>query len=230
MSGYLRQSTASQVRTIGVFLDDTDFKTLENALTINNTDIVISKAGAADTTKNLGGATAHGAGGIYTLTWDATDTDTVGELFYSVKVAGALVVFGSYTVIEPATYDALFADAAPGPATPTNITAGTITTATNVTTVNGLAANVITAASMAADAGNEIADAVLDRNMATGTDSGSTTVRTPRQALRAIRNKWTISAGTLTVNKEDDITASWTSALTGTAGADPITTSDPTGP
>ncbi len=38
----------------------------------------------------------------------------------------------------------------------TNITAGTITTATNVTTVNGLAANVITAASTAADYVTEI--------------------------------------------------------------------------
>ena len=75
-----------------------------------------------------------------------------------------------------------------------------------------------------------IADALLDRNMATGTDSGSTTVRTPRQALRALRNKWAISGGTLTVNKEDDATASWTSAVTGTAGADPVTSSDPAGP
>lgn len=52
-------------------------------------------------------------------------------------------------------------------ASTTNITAGTVTTATNVTTVNGLAANVITAASMAADASAEIADAVWDED-ATG--------------------------------------------------------------
>lgn len=58
-------------------------------------------------------------------------------------------------------------------ATPTNITAGTITTATNVTTVNGLAANVITAASMAADASAEIADAVWDED-ATGHQTGGT--------------------------------------------------------
>jgi len=76
----------------------------------------------------------------------------------------------------------------------------------------------------------EIADALLDRNMATGTDSGSTTVRTPRQALRFLRNKWSISGTTLTVRKEDDSTASWTSEITGTAGADPITSSDPAGP
>jgi len=114
MNGYLRQATASQVRTIGPFVDDTDFKTLENGLTINNTDIVISINGGADTTKTSGNATAHGAGGIYTLTWDATDSASVGELSYSVKVAGALVVFGTYVVLEEAVYDALFAASAPG--------------------------------------------------------------------------------------------------------------------
>jgi len=58
-------------------------------------------------------------------------------------------------------------------ASTTNITAGTVTTATNVTTVNGLAANVITAASMAADASAEIADAVWDED-ATGHQTGGT--------------------------------------------------------
>lgn len=75
-----------------------------------------------------------------------------------------------------------------------------------------------------------IADAMLDRNMATGTDSGSSAVRTPRQALRALRNKWAIAGSTLTVNKEDDSTPSWTSVLTGDAAADPIVESDPAGP
>jgi hypothetical protein len=74
---------------------------------------------------------------------------------------------------------------------------------------------------------NSVADAILDRNMTTGTDSGSSSVRTVRQALRFLRNKWQITSGTLTVYKEDDSTSSWTSTLTGTAGADPITTSDP---
>lgn len=95
---------------------------------------------------------------------------------------------------------------------------------------SALGANTITASSLAADAGAEIADAFLDRNMATGTDSGSSTVRTPRQALRFLRNKWASAAGTLTVNKEDDATASWTAAITSTAGAAPITAIDPAGP
>jgi hypothetical protein len=114
MNGYLRQSTASQVRTIGPFIDDGDFKTLENALTIANTDILIKKNGAASAAKNSGGATADASGGLYHLTWDATDTETVGELYGSVKVAGALVVFFSYVVLEEAVYDALFVASAPG--------------------------------------------------------------------------------------------------------------------
>lgn len=76
---------------------------------------------------------------------------------------------------------------------------------------------------------NAVADAFLDRNMATGTDSGSSTVRTVRQALRFNRNKVEISGGTLTTYKEDDATASWTAAITQTAG-DPVSAMDPAGP
>lgn len=76
---------------------------------------------------------------------------------------------------------------------------------------------------------NAIADAMLDRNLATGTDSGtnSTTTRTVRQALRRLRNKEAISAGTGTVYKEDDSTSSWTYAAT-TAAGDPLSAVDPT--
>lgn len=95
-------------------------------------------------------------------------------------------------------------------------------------TVGAMQADVLTASALASDAVNEIADGFLDRNMATGTDSGtnSTSVRTPRQALRALRNKVSISAGTMTVTKEDDSTTSWTSTIS-TATRDPISGSDP---
>ena len=76
---------------------------------------------------------------------------------------------------------------------------------------------------------NAIADALLDRDMSTGTDSGSTTVRTARQALRMNRNKVAISGGTMTVYKENDTTASHTAAVTTTAG-NPVTAVDPAGP
>ena len=71
-----------------------------------------------------------------------------------------------------------------------------------------------------------VADALLDRDMSTGVDSGSPTVRTPRQALRFNRNKWSIASGTLTVTKEDDATPSWTATVTQTAG-NPVSTIDP---
>jgi hypothetical protein len=94
--------------------------------------------------------------------------------------------------------------------------------------VVSLGSSVITAASLATDAANEIADALLDRDMSTGVDSGSTSHRTPRQALRFLRNKWDVStAGVLTVYKEDDTSASWTGQVTTNAAADPITGNDP---
>jgi hypothetical protein len=191
MHSFLKQSTAAQSRSIGPFVDDTDFKTAETGLTIANTDIKLMINGAASANKNSGGGT-HRANGAYGITFDATDTATVGEIFLSVVVAGALPVFATFVVLEEAVYDMLFGASAIGYianqpvdlntiktqtvtaaagvtfptsiASPTNITAGTITTATNVTTVNGLAAAVITAASIAGDAitASKIADGAID--------------------------------------------------------------------
>lgn len=80
---------------------------------------------------------------------------------------------------------------------------------------------------------NNIADAILDRNMASGADSGtdSTSVRTLRQGVRILRNKVTVTAtsttgGNIVVTKEDDATTSWTGAITYAAN-DPITTVNP---
>lgn len=152
MDGYLKQSTASQTRWIGPFVDDTDFKTAETALTVANTDIKVSKNGGASASKNSGGGT-HDVNGMYAVTWDATDTATVGELKYSVKVAGALQVFGSYVVLEEAIYDALFA-----------ASANAFTGAAGSTTLTALASGSITAAVIATDAidADAIADNAID--------------------------------------------------------------------
>lgn len=74
---------------------------------------------------------------------------------------------------------------------------------------------------------DKIADRVLNRDMAAGPDSGADEFRTPRQALRFLRNKWTVEAGVLTVYDETDSGVSWTATLSSTPGADPITGSDP---
>ena len=105
---YLRKSTASQARSLGAFVDSTDGVTPETGLTIANTDIKLMKNGAASVNKNSGGGT-HRANGHYGVTFDATDTDTVGELEVSVVVAGAAPVFKTFFVLEQAVYDYLFA-------------------------------------------------------------------------------------------------------------------------
>lgn len=127
------------------------------------------------------------------------------------------------TAIKAKTDQLTFTTANQVDAQPISIAAGAIT-------ATAIAADAITAAKVASDVGTEFADALLNRDMSTGTDSGSTTVRTPRQALRFLRNKWEIVGTTLTVYKENDSTASWDSEVTGTAGADPITANDPGGP
>lgn len=46
-------------------------------------------------------------------------------------------------------------------------------------------------------------------------------------AIRILRNKFSISGATMTVYKEDDSTSAWTSTLTTDGAANPITASDP---
>lgn len=71
---------------------------------------------------------------------------------------------------------------------------------------------------------NQNADALLKRDMSVVTGEAA---RSPLNALRALRNKSDIVAGTLTVRKEDDTAAAWTANVTRTPGADPITVIDP---
>lgn len=72
---------------------------------------------------------------------------------------------------------------------------------------------------------NSIADAILKRDF--GLVSGEAS-RSLLNALRYLRNKRAVLAGTLTVTKEDDSTTAWEAATIGTPGAAPITSVDPT--
>ncbi len=118
LSGYLRQATASQSREVGPFISDSDFKTVQTALTIASTDVKLSANGATPANKNSGGGT-HRHNGMYALTFDATDTATVGELCGSISVSGALVVPFKFQVLEEVVFDALFAADAAGFLRPT---------------------------------------------------------------------------------------------------------------
>jgi len=86
-------------------------------------------------------------------------------------------------------------------------------------------------ASLAADIADlptaaENADALLGRNIG----GGSSTGRLVKDALRFLRNKWSITGTTLTVYQEDDSTSAWTSTLATSQSAEGITESDPAGP
>jgi len=79
---------------------------------------------------------------------------------------------------------------------------------------------------------NKIADHMLRRtyaNARASSDGDAVNFRSFLGAVGKLVNKWSISAGTLTVFQEDDTTSTapgGTQALTGTAGADPITACD----
>lgn len=77
--------------------------------------------------------------------------------------------------------------------------------------------------------GNKIADFILRRPLASArssSDGDAVTFRSLLGALSKLVNRWKIQGTTLTVYQEDDTTAAGTQALTGTAGADPITEID----
>ena len=110
-----------------------------------------------------------------------------------------------------------------------DVTVGTNNDKTGYTIANGgiaaasFAAGAVDAAALAQDASREVADEILNRDIAGGASGGA---RNVRSALRAIRNKTAISGGTLTVYQEDDSTSAWTASVATTAG-DPISSVDP---
>jgi len=163
----LRQSTQIIV-TIGPAVAVGDGFTPVTTLDLSTADEAELLKANTTTTTSIAAATfaaITGCDGWYGLTLTTSLTDTVGPLTVMVNDDSLILpIFARFQVIEEAAYDAIYAAAAPGPATPTNITAGTITTATNVTTLNGIAANVITATSINADAitAAKIADGAID--------------------------------------------------------------------
>lgn len=70
----------------------------------------------------------------------------------------------------------------------------------------------------------ENADALLNRDMSAVSDTNS---RSPLNALRFLRNKWSISGTTLTVTKENDVSLAWVATVSTDAAAEPVVGSDP---
>jgi hypothetical protein len=116
------------------------------------------------------GGTGVGQARVITAYTNSTDTATVDTWTTTPDNTSTYIVFygspASSTLLPPVNATQIGSQTASASGTitfpnatlasTTNITAGTITTATNVTTVNGLANNVITAASTAADYVTEV--------------------------------------------------------------------------
>jgi len=106
MSGWLKQSTAVTLK-VGPFLDDTDGKTPETALTISQADVRLSKNGGNYAQKNESSAGTHDELGDYYIDLDATDTNTLGLLKLQIQESGALPVWDDFIVLPANVYDSL---------------------------------------------------------------------------------------------------------------------------
>lgn len=107
--GFLRKSTAVDV-LLGPFVDDTDGKTAETGLTL---DVELSKNGQALANKHDETTPVHDAAGdvdgYYNCEFDADDTDTIGTFTVVIHVAGALPCRMDFQILDPITFDDLFA-------------------------------------------------------------------------------------------------------------------------
>jgi hypothetical protein len=102
----LKQSTAVDV-SLGPFLDDTDGKTAETALTITQPDIRLKKNGGAWAQKNAAQTLTHEENGWYEVALDATDTNTLGCLLVAIAESGALPCWREFLVVPAEVYDAI---------------------------------------------------------------------------------------------------------------------------
>lgn len=100
------------------------------------------------------------------------------------------------------------------------------------TFVGNLSGSVGSVTDMGSTLLNKMADFILRRPLASArasSDGDAVTFRSLLGGVSKLVNRWKISGTTLTVYTEDDTATAGTQALTGTAGADPITEVDTNG-
>lgn len=191
--------------------------------------VTISKNGAAFGAP--AGAVTEISVGWYKVAGNATDANTLGPLALHATSAGADPTDSLYRVVAPpatqASVDTIddFLDtevASTLAAVDTEVAAiKTQTDKLTFTVANQLDSNALTIAAAQITA---IADGLLKRDMSAVTGEAA---RSPLNALRFLRNKWELAAGTLSVKKEDDATDAWTAAVSTDAAAVPVIGSDP---
>lgn len=106
MATWLRQSTAIDIG-MGPFLDETDGKTAETALTISQADVRLKKNAGAWAQKNDSNSATHEENGWYEVALDTTDTNTLGILLVAVHESGALPVWREFLVVPANVYDSM---------------------------------------------------------------------------------------------------------------------------
>lgn len=106
MDDWLKQSVAKTVK-IGPFIDDTDGKTPETALSISQANVQLSKDHGAYAQKAETATVTHAGYGWYNCPLNTSDFDTTGLLKLSCQISGALPVWHDYLVLPANVHDAI---------------------------------------------------------------------------------------------------------------------------
>jgi hypothetical protein len=175
--------------------------------------------------------------GWYKLALTTSHTDTLGALALHITSTGAdpldfadQVVATASSAPSAATVAAAVWDEATAGHTTAGTTGKLVTDIagyidTEVAAIKAKTDNLPASPAAVGDIPTAIqnADALLKRDMSAVTGEAA---RSPLNALRWLRNKWSISGGTLTVTKENDVDSAWTATVTTTA-SNPTTGLDP---
>lgn len=192
--------------------------TLAEHLISGSTGAALNAAGAAGDPWSTALPGAYGAGTAGLIVGTNLDA-TVGSRASAsaLTTVSGLVddLEGRLTATRAGYLDNLSAGAVALQSSVDSLEAGVI-----VTTNNDKTGYALTAAER-----TSIATALLVLDLSTITGEAA---RSVLNAVRFLRNRWTLVGTTLTVYEEDDTTTAWTSVATVNAAADPVTGSDPT--
>lgn len=218
----LKQSTEVKV-VIGPFVDKTDGLTPETGITLAAADEAEVIKHNTDSVTDISGGTMAAivnCDGWYVLTMTTAYTDTLGMLTVVIQDDSECLPIHARFMVSPANvWDSMYGSDKLD-VNVAEMTAGIITAA-------AIATDAIDADALKTDAVTEIVLAILKTDWTGITGEAD---RCLLNAMRFLRNKWSITGTTLTVTKEDDSTTAWTSALTADASAVPVIGSDPAGP
>jgi hypothetical protein len=214
------EGTAARRRMFLMLVDAVDGITAETGEAAGQPQFSKNGAAWANTTATL---TAVGSGTYY-VELTAAELDTLGTVAVRYKSAATAEFSDWANVVAHDPFDAVSLGLS---AVNANVVAGGITAASfaaNAITSGAIASGALWTSSMSLGLIQRIVLDFLTRDWVGVT---GVSARCVLNALRLLRNKWSISGTTLTVTEEDDTTTAWTGVAGTTAGALPITSIDP---